>query len=84
MMWTSVIPASFSRAPASSPPKPPPITTTSTSVEQRFALDRLDVGVLDEVGEVAGDLHVLVVAVLAQSLVALGSVLLAQGVRVER
>src|SRR5215213_10430743 len=30
-MWMSVIPASFSRAPASNPPKPPPITTMSTS-----------------------------------------------------
>ena len=32
-------------------------------VGQRLAVDRLDVGVLDEVGEVAGDLDVLVVAV---------------------
>ena len=53
-------------------------------VEQRVALDRLDVRVLEVVGELARDLDVLLVAVGPQALVALGAVLLAQGVGIER
>ena len=53
-------------------------------VGQRLAGEaRLDVGVVDVVGELAGDLDVLLVAVGAQPLVALGAVLLAQRVRIE-
>ena len=44
-------------------------------VVQRLPLDPLDVGVVEEVGEATGRLEVLVVAVLAQALVALGPVL---------
>ena len=53
-------------------------------VGQRLARERrLDVGVVDEVGEVAVDLDVLLVAVGAQALVALGAVLVAQRVGIE-
>ena len=52
-------------------------------VGQRLALDRLDVRVVDVVGELARDLDVLLVAVGAQALVALGPVLLAQRVGIE-
>ncbi len=53
-------------------------------VEERLALEAgLRVGVVEEVGELALDLDVLLVAVLAQALVALLAVLLAQGRRVE-
>ena len=53
-------------------------------VGQRLAGEAgLDVGVVDVVGELAGDLDVLVVAVGAQPLVALLAVLLAQGVGIE-
>ena len=43
----------------------------------------LDVRVIDEVGELAGDLEVLLVAVVAEALVALLAVLLAEGVGIE-
>jgi hypothetical protein len=53
-------------------------------IGQRFALDRLvDVRVLDVVGERAGDFDVLLVAVGAQTLLALRRVLGAQCVRIE-
>ena len=53
-------------------------------VGERFALDRsIDVGVVDVVGEVALHLDVLLVAVVAQTLVALLAVLLPEGVGIE-
>ena len=53
-------------------------------VGQGRAFDgRLDVGVVAEVGEPAGDLQVLIVAVRADALVALGAVAVPEGVRVE-
>ncbi len=53
-------------------------------VGERLALDRLvDVRIVDEVRELAGDLDVLLVAVLADALVALVAVLLAQRIGVE-
>jgi hypothetical protein len=54
-------------------------------VEQRVTREaRLDVGVVDIVGELGGDLDVLLVAVVTDPLVPLFAVLLAQGVRIER
>ena len=50
-------------------------------VEQRVALERLDVRVVEVVGELPGDLDVLLVAVGAQPLVALGAVLARAGRR---
>ena len=78
------MPASRSRAPASSPPKPPPITTTSTSsaIGSRVKPGST-YGIVDEVREVARHLEVLVVAVGAQPLVALLAVLRAQRVGIE-
>ena len=52
-------------------------------VEQRLALERCHVGILDVVLVLADDLDVLLVAVVAEPLVAFGAVLLAQGVGVE-
>ncbi len=52
-------------------------------VDQRLAFERCDVGILDVVLVLAGDLDVLVVAVVAEPLVSFGAVLLAQGVGVE-
>ena len=68
------MPACLSRAPAHSPAKPPPMSATVDLVEQRLALDPLDVGIVDEVREPARGLEVLVVAVGPQPLVALGAV----------
>ena len=59
------------------------MTTHLDLVGQRLALERLDVRVVDVVGELAGDLDVLLVAVGAEPLVALGAVLLAQRVGIE-
>ena len=53
-------------------------------VEHRIPLDRLDVRIVDVVGERADDLAVLLVAVRAQALVPLGAVLGPQGVGIER
>ena len=52
-------------------------------VEQRRAFDAFDVGIVDVVGELAGDLDVLVVAVGAEAFVAFGAVLLAERVGIE-
>ena len=84
MMRMSSTPASRSRAPASSPPKPPPIDDDLDLVRERLPREAgLDVRVVDEAGEVALDLDVLVVAVRAEALVALGAVPVAEGVGVE-
>ena len=53
-------------------------------VVQRLAFERLDVRVVDVARELARDLDVLLVAVVAQALVALLAVLLAQGIGIER
>ena len=52
-------------------------------VDQRLAFERGDVGILDVVLVLSGDLDVLVVAVVAEPLVSFGAVLLAQRVGVE-
>ena len=53
-------------------------------VVERRALDALgDIGVVDVVGELAGDLDVLVVAIGTQALVSFGAIARAQGIRVE-
>ena len=84
MMRKSSTPASRSRAPASRPPKPPPIDDHVDLVGERLALERLDVGVVEVVGELARHLDVLLVAVGPQPLVALLAVLVPQRVRVEQ
>ena len=57
--------------------------STSTSSNSGSRSSGADVGILDVVLELADDLDVLLVAVVAEPLVALGAVLLAQGVGVE-
>ena len=77
------MPASRSRAPASSPPKPPPMISTSTSSNSGSRSSGATYGILDVVLELAGDLDVLVVAVVTEPLVSFGAVLVAQRVGIE-
>ena len=65
------MPACFSRAPVHKPGEAAADERDRHLVEARLALDPLDVGIVEEVGEAAGRLEVLVVAVGPQPLVAL-------------
>ena len=84
MMRMSSTPASRSRAPASRPPKPPPIDDDFDVVGQRRAGEaRLDIGIVEIVRELALDLAILLVAVGAQALVALGEIFFLQRIGIK-
>ena len=84
MMRTSLIPASDSRAAVASPAKPPPMNAKVTwSVFGARARDRR-IGIVEIAGEMSGHLQILVVAVGAQTLVALLQIFLAQPLLVDR
>ena len=68
------MPACFSRAPVTSPANPPPMNATVTSSVNGSRGVGATYGIVEEVREPAGRLEVLVVAVVAQPLVALGPV----------